>query len=158
MDKPEKSCGMLGPDQPLVEAFLDHPNFSQFSAEELKALRDCCKEKVLVEGEVLFSECEAGLSMYIVKKGSIKIYKMGFLGETVIAQINPGEFVGEMAVIDSSPRSATVKAIVNTELLELSRDSFNNLKKEFPMVAIKLMDLLLRSLSLRLRNTTAKLI
>ncbi|OGF50279.1 MAG: hypothetical protein A2044_01950 [Candidatus Firestonebacteria bacterium GWA2_43_8] len=83
---------------------------------------------------------------------------MGFLGETVIAQVNPGEFVGEMAVIDSSPRSATVKAIANTELLELSKESYIVLKKESPVIAIKIMDVLLRLLSLRLRSTTAKML
>ncbi|OGF46905.1 MAG: hypothetical protein A2452_07050 [Candidatus Firestonebacteria bacterium RIFOXYC2_FULL_39_67] len=158
MEETGKTCGMLSSQPPIVDVFIDHPNFTQFSEEELKTFIACCKEKIVTEGEILFSEGEPGLSMYIVKKGGIKILKMGFLGETVIAQVNPGEFVGEMAVIDCSPRSATVKAIAHTELLELSKEHYNTLKKESPKVAIKLMDLLLRLLSLRLRSTTSKLI
>ncbi|OGF44268.1 MAG: hypothetical protein A2231_02040 [Candidatus Firestonebacteria bacterium RIFOXYA2_FULL_40_8] len=158
MGETEKACGMLGNQPPVVGVFVDHPNFAQFSEEELKTLIACCKEKILSDGELLFQEGESGNSMYIVKKGGIKILKMGFLGEAVIAQVNPGEFVGEMAVIDNSPRSATVKAIANTELLELSKESYTSLKKDSPKVAIKIMDLLLRLLSLRLRSTTSKLI
>ena len=153
-----KSCGMLGDQPAVVNVFMDHPNFSHFSEEEIKTFMACCKEKILNAGDLLFTEGECGNSMYIVKKGGIKILKMGFLGETVIAQVNPGEFVGEMAVIDSSPRSATVKAIANTELLELSKESYIVLKKESPVIAIKIMDVLLRLLSLRLRSTTAKML
>ena len=153
-----KACDRLTSTPPIVEAFIDHPNFTQFSTEELKVFAACCKEKILAGGELLFSEGESGLSMYIVKKGGIKVLKMGFLGETVIAQVNPGEFVGEMAVIDCSPRSATVKAMTHTELLELSQANFNLLKKEHPKIAVKLMDILLRLLSLRLRSTTSKML
>jgi len=83
---------------------------------------------------------------------------MGYLGETTIAQINPGEFFGEMAVIDCSPRSATAKAAFDTELMEMSAENFALLKKEYPSVAIKIMDLLLRLLSARLRTTTLKML
>lgn len=141
-----------------MEIFLNHPNFAQFSEEELRTFAAFYKEKKLAEGEILFSEGEPGLSMYIVKKGGLKVLKMGFLGETVIAQVNPGEFVGEMAVIDCSSRSATVKAMTHTELLEISQANFNLLKKEYPKTAIKLMDLLLRLLSFRLRSTTSKML
>lgn len=153
-----KACDRLGSTPPIMDAFIDHPNFTQFSAEELKVFAAYCKEKKLAGGETLFSEGEPGLSMYIIKKGGIKVLKMGFLGETVIAQVNPGEFVGEMAVIDCSPRSATVKATVHTELLELSQSNYSLLKKEHPKIAVKIMDLLLRLLSLRLRNTTSKML
>ncbi|MFH1074625.1 MAG: cyclic nucleotide-binding domain-containing protein [Candidatus Firestonebacteria bacterium] len=158
MEETEKARGMLGSQPPVVDVFLNHPNFAQFSKEELKIFTACCKEKKLNEDEILFSEGEPGLSMYIVKKGGIKILKMGFLGETAIARIHPGEFVGEMAVIDSSPRSATVKATARTELLELSQENYYALKKDSPKVAIKIMDLLLRLLSLRLRSTTSNLL
>jgi len=130
----------------------------QFTEEELNIFSGYCVDKKLAEGEILFSEGECGHAMFVVKKGGVNILKMGYLGETVIATVNPGEFVGEMAVVDGSPRSATVKALLHTELLELSLTKFSNLKKEHPKIAIKLMDLLLRLLSLRLRNTTLKML
>jgi CRP/FNR family cyclic AMP-dependent transcriptional regulator len=158
MKEKEKGCGKLGSQPQIVDSFLEHPNFTRFSEDELKLFTSQCKTKTLSAGDLLFSEGDLGLSMFIVKKGGIKILKMGFLGETAIAQVNAGEFVGEMAVIDGSPRSATAKAIAHTELLELSQDGFITLKKEAPEVAIKLMDLLLRLLSLRLRSTTARML
>ena len=158
MEDTEKTCGKLSEQPPVVELFIQHPNFMQFSEDELKVFSKYCVNKTLGDGELLFFEGEAGSAMFIVKKGGVKILKMGFLGETVIATVNPGEFVGEMAVVDSSTRSATAKAMSHTELLELSLENFVLLKKEHPVIAIKLMDLLLRLLSLRLRSTTLKML
>lgn len=158
MEETDKACGRLSEQPPVVELFIQHPNFMQFSEDELKVFAKYCVDKKLGDGELLFSEGAAGSAMFIVKKGGVKILKMGFLGETVIATVNPGEFVGEMAVVDSSTRSATAKAATHTELLELSHANFNLLKKEHPVIAIKLMDLLLRLLSLRLRSTTLKML
>jgi CRP/FNR family transcriptional regulator len=158
MGDSEKGLDRLSDKPPVVDVFIEHPNFVQFTKEELKTLSKHCKTKRIDADEILFNEGEAGLSMFIVKKGSIKILKMGYLGETVIAQINPGEFVGEMAVIDGSPRSAAAKAAVNSELLELSLTNFSKLKEEHPQIAIKIMDLLLRILSVRLRNTTIRML
>ena len=103
-----------------VKELEQHPNFARFSAAELKALSGHCVLKALPGGKVLFNEGEVGQAMFIVKKGGIKILKMGYLGETVIGEVKVGEFFGEMAVIDGSPRMATARAAADTELLELS--------------------------------------
>lgn len=158
MGETDKNCDKLTVGPPVVDLFIGHPNFIQFSEAELKIFSSYCKNKSLNDGDVLIQDGEHGESMFIVKRGGVKILKMGFLGETAIAKVNPGEFVGEMAVIDFSPRSATAKVTGTTELLELSRDNFEKLKKEHPQIGIKLMDLLLRLLSLRLRNTTARML
>ena len=96
--------------------------------------------------------------MFIVKKGSVKILKVGFLGETAIGQVNPGEFVGEMAVIDGSPRMATARVSVDTDLLVLTSEKFEQLKKDNATIALKILDVLLRILSLRLRATTSRML
>lgn len=154
----EEKLGRLGDSPVRVDSLEEHPNFAQFSEEERKVFSKYCRSKHLDSNEVLFNENDSAQSMFIVKKGVIRILKMGYLGETTIAQINPGEFVGEMAVVDGSPRSATAKASVDTELLELSSENFSLLKKEHSPVAIKIMDLLLRLLSARLRTTTLKML
>ena len=154
----EEKLDRLGDSPLIVDTLEEHPNFSQFTEEERKVFAKYCRGKRLNKEEVLFNEDDLAYSMFIVRKGAIKVLKMGYLGETAIAQINPGEFVGEMAVIDGSPRSATAKAAVDTELLELSSDNFSLLKKEDPKIAIKIMDLLLRLLSARLRSTTLRML
>ena len=153
----EQKIDKLGNLPPKVGSLEEHPNFAMFTSEELKIFSDHCREKNLAKDEYLFNEGDSGISMFIVKKGAVNILKVGYLGETVIAQVNPGEFVGEMAVVDGSPRSAAVKAASDTELLELPTEKFNLLKKDHPHIAIKIMDLLLRLISTRLRSTTLKL-
>ncbi|MFH1823706.1 MAG: cyclic nucleotide-binding domain-containing protein [Candidatus Firestonebacteria bacterium] len=154
----EEKYDKLGQLPTIVSALEEHPNFIQFTEDELRVFSKYCSEKKIRKDEILFNEGDAAESMFIVKKGTIKVLKMGYLGEIVIVQINPGEFVGEMAVIDGSPRSATVKAVVDSELLELASEKFNLLKKENPQIAMKIMDLLLRILSIRLRTTTLKML
>jgi len=135
-----------------------HPNFSRFSPAELKALSGHCVLKVLPRDKVLFNEGEQGQAMFIVKKGNIKILEMGYVGETVIGEVNVGEFFGEMAVIDGSPRMATARAAADTELLELSSEAYAKLQKENPQTAVKVMDLLLRLLTQRLRSVTVRML
>jgi len=55
MEEIDKASGKLGSQPPVVGVFIDHPNFAQFSEEELKTFTSCCKEKILSEGELLFS-------------------------------------------------------------------------------------------------------
>jgi len=154
----EEKQDKLGNVPPIVSTLEEHPNFIQFTEEELGVFSKYCVEKKIKKDEILFNEGETASSMFIVKKGAIKVLKMGYLGEIKISEVNPGEFVGEMAVVDGSPRSATAKAVVDSELLELTSEKFNLLKKENPQVAIKIMDLLLRLLSIRLRITTLKML
>lgn len=154
----EEKYDKLGNLPTIVSTLEEHPNFIQFTEEELKIFSKYCVEKKIRKDEILFNEGETAESMFIVKKGAIKVLKMGYLGEIMITQINPGEFVGEMAVVDGSPRSATAKAEVDSELMELASEKFNLLKKENSAVAIKIMDLLLRLLSIRLRATTLKML
>jgi CRP/FNR family transcriptional regulator len=154
----EEKQDKLGNVPPIVSTLEEHPNFIQFTEEELEVFSKYCVEKKIKKDEILFNEGETASSMFIVKKGAIKVLKMGYLGEIKISEVNPGEFVGEMAVVDGSPRSATAKAVVDSELLELTSEKFNLLKKENPQVAIKIMDLLLRLLSIRLRITTLKML
>mgnify|MGYP001592960891 CR=1 FL=1 len=136
----------------------NYPSFSKFTREELFSLMKFCGKKLLRRGEIVFYENETGNSMYIVERGVVKISKLGFLGETVLAQANPGDFVGEMAVVEGNLRSATASAMSDAELFELTRDKFEELKQKYPVVAVKLMDIILKLLSARLRATTKKVL
>jgi len=133
----------------------DYGNSGKFSEADFKAMAPYCRERKLAKDEMLFKEGEPGKTMYFVTAGEVKVVKMGFNGEAVITRVHPGEIVGEMAVIDGINRSASVRASVATELLEMDNASFVRLKKENPQVALKLMELLLWMLTSRLRITTS---
>jgi CRP-like cAMP-binding protein len=141
-----------------MEKIRIHQNFASFSPEELDKLIAACVEKKVIKNEILFKEGEIGEILYIVADGNIKISKLGHLGEIVIAYINPGEIVGEMAIIDRSMRSATAIAVTDSVLFGLNNGALENLKKENPNVAIKFLEILLKILSERLRQTTRKIL
>ena len=93
--------------------------------------------------------------MCFVAQGEMEILKKNAEGERVaISTLQPGASIGEMAVIDNFPRSATVRAKTEGTLLTLSRYSFETILKQHPSVGIKLFQGLSKLLCLNLRRTS----
>uniref|UniRef100_A0A7C6AEL9 Crp/Fnr family transcriptional regulator n=1 Tax=candidate division WOR-3 bacterium TaxID=2052148 RepID=A0A7C6AEL9_UNCW3 len=104
-------------------------------------------EKTLNPGEVLFNEGDKGDVMYLIKEGQIKITKGKGPDERVLAVLKEGDFFGEMAIIDGSPRSATAIAISKTSLLIIDKETFRSKIRENPLI-----EYILETLTKRLRN------
>ncbi|MEO0142103.1 MAG: Crp/Fnr family transcriptional regulator [candidate division WOR-3 bacterium] len=104
-------------------------------------------EKRLNSGEVLFNEGDKGDVMYLIKEGQIKITKGRGPDERVLAVLKEGDFFGEMAIIDGSPRSATATAVVPTSLLIIDKETFKAKIRENPLI-----EYILETLTKRLRN------
>ena len=96
-------------------------------------------------GEVLLKEGDIGDAMYVLIEGAAKIEYRGIL----FAEIGPGEFVGELAVIDGSPRIASTTAITDCRFVAVNRARFEFLVAETPNFALEVM----RVLAQRLRKT-----
>ncbi len=105
-------------------------------------------EKTLKPAEILFREGDAGDEMYLIKSGKIKITKGGGDVEKTLAYLKEGDFFGEMAIIDGSPRSATATAVEESRLVIIDRDAFRKQVKKSP-----LMEYVLETLTRRLRAT-----
>ncbi len=105
-------------------------------------------EKKLAPGEILFNEGDKGDAMYLIREGKIKITKGRGADEKVLAVLKEGDFFGEMAIIDGSPRSATATSVENTSLLVIDKETFRNKIKENPLI-----EYVLETLSRRLRAT-----
>lgn len=104
-------------------------------------------EKTLNPGEILFNEGDKGDVMYLIKEGQIKITKGKGPDERVLAVLKEGDFFGEMAIIDGSPRSATAIAISKTSLLVIDKETFRSKIRENPLI-----EYVLETLTKRLRN------
>ncbi|WP_457599925.1 Crp/Fnr family transcriptional regulator [Hydrogenivirga sp.] len=101
-------------------------------------------------GEVLFYEKDNSSDMYLVLEGKVRASLFDEQGnELVLAELGPGEFLGEMSMIDQLPRSATVIAEEPTRLATLSREAFLKILRENPDIAINV----IRALVARLRRT-----
>jgi len=105
-------------------------------------------EEVLPAGHVVFEEHAPGDTLYIVKVGQIRISRILEHGEErVLRDRGPGEFFGEMALLEDKPRSARVSTLTPTTLLAVTRQRFNILIEQHPIVAINF----LKAISAQLR-------
>ena len=84
------------------------------------------------KGDMIFKDGQAGQTMFIILQGEVEISKKLGDQKTVLAKLEPGSVFGEMAIIDSQPRSATATAVSNTVLLEISREMFRKRMEEVP--------------------------
>lgn len=109
-------------------------------------------EKILAPGDILFREGDPPNSVYLIKGGEIEISKGEGTKKRVIAVLKEGDFLGEMAVIDGSSRSATATAITETRLITLNTKDFKNEIEKDPMIGA-----LVFTLIKRLRKTNQKL-
>lgn len=102
-----------------MDMFEDIELFSGLTSGEKETLSLFCQERNLEAGELLFSEGEDAIAMYVVMSGSLKAYRERSSGTTVLGYVGPGEMVGEMAIFGLEPkvRIASVRAVEATRLL-----------------------------------------
>ena len=104
-------------------------------------------------GEVIFTESSYGDEMYIIRSGKVEISRTTEHGKQILAVIEKGGFFGEMALLNDTPRTATVTAIEATTLLPLNKNSVVSKINSSPTFTLSL----LTCLSDRLMNTTSRL-
>lgn len=109
--------------------------------------------KILKAGQVVFKAGDAADGMYLVRKGELVVYLEQDGKEVVLAKIGEGGMIGEMALFDRQPRSASVKASAECEVTLISLDDFGKLMKQIPKWFVGLMS----ALSSRLRVTNDRL-
>ncbi len=105
------------------------------------------------QGEYVFSEGDEADVLYLIHKGKVKITKHSGGTEKLVQILEEGEFVGEMAIINSLPRSADAVAIVDCQLIKMDRESFYRTIEKNRQFAKSVIEFL----STRLRDTTDQL-
>ena len=99
-------------------------------------------------GEVICREGDAGSSLFIIESGLAHVFVSRPEGPRTIARLRRGDFGGEMSLITGEPRSATVKAIVPTTLVELGQDAFGAILAKYPILFANLARILSQRLAL----------
>jgi CRP-like cAMP-binding protein len=99
-------------------------------------------------GTLLFQEGERGQKLYVIRSGTVKIWKQLSDGEIQLALLGPGEFFGEMALLEGLPRSASATVVEDALILEVEQGAFETLVRTRAEIAVRL----LRRLSSRLRE------
>lgn len=130
------------------------PLFAHFEPGEINKVSEIIGVNSYPKHRILFMESDPGQTFYIVKSGSVKVYKMSEDGrEKIFSVFTKGDFFGEMALLDAGTRSATAETLDVCTLLTISRKDLLRLLGEHPELAFKM----IQTLSLRLRRANMQL-
>jgi CRP-like cAMP-binding protein len=131
-----------------IELLRGVPLFSACSRRELTRIASLADEVEVSEGRELIREGDVGKEFFVIVNGEAKVSARGRRAK----KVGPGTALGELALFDQAPRSATVTALSDMELLVLDSRSFSSLIAEVPSVARKLF----RVMAQRLREAEAE--
>ena len=112
------------------------------SSRNLHLVRFATDARSFAAGQMVFSEGEPGAVMYVVKEGEVDIRVRGKAVETV----GPGGIIGEMALIDQQPRSATAVARTACQLVPINEERFQFLVQQTPYFALDVMRMVVQRL------------
>lgn len=107
----------------------------------------------LKANQILLNEGEKSQSMFWVQSGQLTVTKRRGNDEILLGHIYSGELVGELSFLDNEPRSATVKALIDVELIEIPQETFDNIFSAQP----KWLEVLVKTLAERLRKANARI-
>ena len=126
------------------------PIFADLPAEDLELVANIAREEWYPENTVIFHQGEEGNVMFVIVEGRLDVIHLVNGAEQVLAQRGPGDFVGEMAVIESAPRAATVRTQSDVRVLAIDGETFKGILRERADVSFAV----LRNISRRLREMT----
>ena len=136
-----------------VELLRRVPLFAEVPPAKLKLLAFTSDKITCAAGQILFNQGDEGDAAYVVLSGSADVLINSPSGQIRVETVGANAIVGEIAILCSVVRTATIKTTAPTELLRIRKDHFLRLLAEFPDLAIEM----LRVLADRLNHTTAAL-
>jgi CRP/FNR family transcriptional regulator, cyclic AMP receptor protein len=130
------------------------PLFHDLNETDLKVVSELTVERVVPRGTVVLTEGDVGDSLFAIVSGRVKVFIGDEDGREIILKIlGPGDFFGEMSLIDQEPRSASVAALEPTTLKVLSAQAFQECLTRAPRIATTVM----QALAKRLRDADRKI-
>ncbi len=130
------------------------PLFSRLSKKSLKKLAAVCVPRHYPANTVMTREGTTGLGLFLITSGGVEIFKGDGEERVSLATVGPGDLLGEMALIDDQPRSASAVSLQPTECLLITRDGFQTLVKKDPDIAWSLVPVLVE----RIREQQGKIL
>jgi CRP/FNR family cyclic AMP-dependent transcriptional regulator len=130
------------------------PLFKDLGDKDLALINDLAIDKQVTKGNVVLTEGETGDSLYAIISGRVKVFIGDEDGREIILKIlGPGDFFGEMSLIDKQPRSASVSTLENSTFKVLSHTAFEASVEKAPRIAT----LVMQALAKRLRDADRKI-
>jgi CRP-like cAMP-binding protein len=124
------------------------PLFAGLQPSELNRVAAAMQLLDVVAGELICAQGDPGYQFYVIAAGEVVVERHGH----AVAKLHAGDYFGELALLDRGPRSATVRALTDSRLFVLHKQSFTIVLEEVPAVAQKLLGVL----ATRLREAEAR--
>jgi CRP/FNR family transcriptional regulator, cyclic AMP receptor protein len=124
----------------VVPALQRLPLFAGFDRKELTKLAERFDEQSFLPEHGVLTEGMQGMEFFIILDGNAEVIHDG----AVIATLKPGDFFGEVAVLDGGPRTASVRALDRLRTLGLPNGSFKQLLLDYPLMAVNLLPQVIR--------------
>ncbi|WP_348692461.1 cyclic nucleotide-binding domain-containing protein [Duganella fentianensis] len=137
---------------PRLQRLKDSALFSSLTPLELKIVDDLLHERRYLADEIIFDEGEEGQALYLIMSGRVIISRLRPQGREVVAEMGPGAFFGDLALLDNSPRNAQTRALDNCELAVFFRADFMGLMETDAVIGYKISLALARHIGSRLRE------
>jgi CRP-like cAMP-binding protein len=138
-----------------LEVLKGMPLFRYLSYTELVRVMNTTEARVFETGAKVIKEGEPGEDMFVILSGSIRLHLLK--EDTEVAILGKGAHLGEMALVDRSPRSCSATALETTRVLAIRRRDFYEILRKEPGLSVKLLWSFVQVLADRLRKTTADL-
>lgn len=133
--------------------------FSGFEWRDIETLAKYVQAYEAKEKSVLFREGDPGTFMCLIVEGNVGIFKEDSnQEEKCVALVGHGKTLGEMAIIDNEPRSATCITATPAKLILLTKENFSRIINDYPALGVKIVMKVARLLSQRLRKTSGLLV
>lgn len=132
--------------------YLDRVDlFEGLTESQVNALVERSRMRVFAANTIVVSEGDEGNSLFIIQNGSLKAFLTDNVGrEVTLSLLEPGDYFGELALLDEAPRSASVMAVTRSEVLQIPRTAFLELIEVYPAC----LQLVVRNLVGRIRLLT----
>ena len=142
----------------MIELLQKVSFFENLSMAEMEKIRKIATIESVEHKSVLFKEGEPGDRCFVITRGEVRISKfIPNIGEEALAILKPGDYFGEMALIDNFPRSAFAIANTDVELLAITKADLDTILTTDRELGYKLLWTFTKTLSQRLRETNDKM-
>ncbi len=142
----------------IIDFLIKIPLFDRLDSTELLLIAHHMNYFEIKKNAVLFQEGDKGDYVCFIVEGLLDVIKESVSGQpVVIATLSKGRTIGEMSIIDHTPRSATIKARTNATLVILTGKGLDSILENQAQIGIKILKGLARLLSMNMRKTSSQL-
>lgn len=149
--------GGLAMSQALTAFFRRVELFRSLDDGEIGELLRAITPLEVAAGHTLFREGDASDAAYAIEQGHVEIVAASDAGEVFVAELGPGDVLGELALLDGAPRSATARAKTRVTLFRIDQREFDFLRRNLRPAAYKIIRTISLTLCERLRETNTRL-